>query len=73
MGGANLLDTQIIKARVSRVEVHPNYNHSGLESGYDIALLKTENPVYYRRNIAPLCLPNEGWDKVQIIKFKIVF
>ncbi len=72
LGNANLTAKQILKTKVSKVEVHPTYNQSSIGCGYDIALLKTEYPIYYRRNIAPLCLPPEDWEKVQLRELKLV-
>lgn len=48
-------DGQSVKAKASRVNVHPSYSRSTLQN--DIAVLKLAQRVEYNDRIKPICLP----------------
>ena len=42
---------------VSDIVYHMNYFDSNFTSGYDIAIIKLENPVTFSTTVSPICLP----------------
>ena len=51
-----------VNRKVSRVVRHPKYDpkaRTGYEGGYDLALLRFEEPVRFAKNLIPICLPDD--------------
>ncbi|XP_064604948.1 clotting factor C-like [Liolophura sinensis] len=48
-------DDQVQEFAISRIEVHPNYNPSALDS--DLALVKLSVPAVLTKRVMPICLP----------------
>ena len=51
-----------VNRKVLRVVRHPKYDNK-IQNGYDLALLRFEEPVRFAKNLIPICLPegNEDW------------
>ncbi|XP_068244687.1 serine proteinase stubble-like isoform X2 [Palaemon carinicauda] len=50
-----IVDGESIKAKVSRITVHPRYSRSTLQN--DLAVLKLSQNVVFTERIKPICLP----------------
>ena len=50
-----------VNRRVLRVVRHPKYDANSY-NGYDMALLRFDEPVRFAKNMIPICLPDENED-----------
>ncbi len=70
-----------IERRVRSIELHPDFDAHTFQ--HDLALLRFRNPVRFRENIIPICLPEgdssfvgeaahvTGWGRLHESKYSI--
>jgi len=49
-----------IDRNVTEIYIHPNFNNSNAQQGFDIALLKLDKSINFQKNIIPVCMPTEN-------------
>ena len=54
-----------IKHKVCRTVFHPNWNPNRNTNKYDIAILHLAEPVEFSNHVAPACLPDDRFSRVE--------